>query len=207
MNKLLRCGVLAALGMTGVVLAQTPGEDPRTPDPRSYPATSPTDGSAADRTQPGQTQPRERAGDRAMDPRPATSPAEGTAADRTAPGNTRTRTPEGVQTQQGAGGIGDLAPEKSELVGTQVVSQSNAQLGSVVDVVLDGKGQPAFVVIESKNNTAAVPYNAASTMMKGDKFVVDQRKLEGAPKVKQGEWRSKSSGSWKSDAAKYWGTG
>lgn len=206
MNKLLRCGVLMAIGMTGVALAQTPAQDPRTPDPRSYPApaTSPAE-DTADRTMPGRTQ--TRPGDRATDPRPSTNPAEGTAADHTPPGDTRTRVPEGTQTQQGAGGIGDLVTEETELVGAQVVSESDAQLGSVVDVVLDGKGQPAFVVIESKNNTAAVPYSAASSMMKGDKFVVDQRKLERAPKVKQGEWRSQSSGTWKSDAAKYWGTG
>jgi hypothetical protein len=163
--------------------AQQPAQPPQ-------PATSETEGTAADRTQPGQT-PTQGAPSQAQDPRPATSETEGTAADRTPPG----RTP----TTQGA--------MQSELVGATVVSQSDAPLGKVVDVVFDAKNQPEFVVISSGSTATAVPFAVANSMMSADKIVIDQSRLKAAPKIKQGEWRSEASSSWKQDAARYWDRG
>lgn len=140
--------------------------------------------------QPGQT-PTQGAPGQAQDPRPATSETEGTAADRTPPGRTPT-------TQSAT---------QSELVGAAVVSPSDAPLGKVVDVVFDAKNQPAFVVISSGNTATAVPFAVANSMMSADKIVIDQSRLKAAPKVKQGEWRSESSSSWKQDAARYWDRG
>jgi hypothetical protein len=160
----------------------------QTPPPQ--PATSETEGTAADKTQPGET-PTQGAPTRAQDPRPATSETEGTAADRTAPG----RTP----TTRGAA--------QGELVGATVVSPSDAPLGKVVDVVFDAKNQPEFVVISSGGTATAVPYTVASSMMSADKIVIDHSRLKAAPKVKQGEWRSDASSSWKQDAARYWDRG
>lgn len=193
MNKLRSCGMFAAFGFASVVLAQTPAPQGNPPSPA--PATSPAEGTAADRTEPGRTPTQGAASEAAVDPRPATNEAEGTAADRTPPGQTQT-------TQ----GTADTTQE-NKLVGAKVVTPADAPLGSVVDVVFDAKGQPSFVVIQSQNDTAAVPYSAASSMMKGDKVVMDQWRFERAPKVKQGEWRSQTGSSWKSDAAKYWEKG
>lgn len=195
MNKLLSCGVLVALGLTSAALAQTPTTQGTRPNPT--PATSPAEGTAADKTEPGKTPTQGAASDTAVDPRPATHPAEGTAADRTPPGETQTT--RGTQGRAGAA--------QDNLVGAKVVTPADAQIGSVVDVVFDAKGQPSFVVIQSQSDMAAVPYSAASSMMKGDKVVMDQWRFERAPKVKQGEWRTQSGGTWKNDAAKYWEKG
>ena len=145
-----------------------------------------------DRTQPGQT-PTQGAPTQAQDPRPATSEAEGTAADRTPPGQTPT-----TQSDAARGGA------QSELVGAAVVSTSDAPIGKVVDVVFDAKDQPAFVVISSGGTATAVPYAVANSMMSDDKLVIDQSRLKAAPKIKQGEWRSEASSSWKQDATRYW---
>jgi hypothetical protein len=195
MNILLRCGVLAALGLTSVALAQTPTTQGTPPNPA--PATSPTEGTAADRTAPGETRTQGSARDATVDPRPATDPAEGTAADRTPPG----------QTQSPHAADRATMGHDSKLVGAQVVTPADAPLGSVVDVVFDAKGQPSFVVIQSQSDMAAVPFSAASSMMKDDKVVMDQWRFERAPKVKKGEWRSQTGGAWKEDAAKYWQKG
>lgn len=117
-----------------------------------------------------------------MNPRPSTSEAEGTLADRTTPGDKST----------------------SNIVGAPVVNKADAPIGKVVDVVFDAKDQPAFVVIASGGNQAAVPYAAASEMMEGSRVVMDQSRLDRAPKVKQGEWRSQSPGTWQQDSANYW---
>lgn len=188
MNKLHSCGIWAALGFAGLVIAQEP-ETPGTVNPA--PSTSQTEGTAADRTPPGETPTRD-IGDPRVDPAPSTSRTEGTAADRTPPGETWTR---------------NETTQANDLVGTEVVTRADARLGSVVDVVFDSKGQPSFVVIQSEGNTAAVPYSAATSMMSGDKVVIDQSKLERAPQVKQGEWRDTKDSTWKHEASRYWEQG
>jgi hypothetical protein len=194
MSKLHCYSLLATLGLASVAFAQTPTTQGRPPNPA--PAPNPAE---ATTVEPGRTPTQGATADPATaDPRPGTNPAEGTAADRTPPGST--------QTTQGAQGRAVMGQD-SKLVGAKVVTPADAPLGSVVDVVFDAKGQPSFVVIQSQGDTAAVPFSAASSMMKGDKVVMDQWRFERAPKVKQGEWRSQSTGAWKSDASKYWEKG
>jgi hypothetical protein len=163
MSKPSICSLIAIVGLCSGALAQA--QQPPQPQP-------PTQGA-----------PRQ-----AEDPRPATSETEGTAADRTPPGKTATK--------QGAA--------QSELVGAAVVSPSDAPLGKVVDVVFDSKNQPAFVVISSGGTATAVPFAVANSMMSDEKIVIDQSRLKAAPKIKQGEWRSEASSSWKQDATRYW---
>jgi hypothetical protein len=184
MSKPSLSSLIAIVGLfsASLVQAQQPQQPPQ-------PATSEAEGTAADRTQPGET-PTQGAPRQAEDPRPATSETEGTAADRTAPGQT--------PTTRGA---------QSELVGATVVSPSDAPLGKVVDVVFDSKNQPAFVVISSGGTATAVPYAVANSMVSADKIVIDHSKLKSAPKIKQGEWRSESSSSWKQEATRYWERG
>ncbi len=190
MSKPCISAVIAVAGLFSAALAQAqqPAQPPQ-------PATSEAEGTAADRTQPGRT-PTQDAPSQAQDPRPSTSETEGTAADRTPPG--RTPTTPGDASRAGA---------QSELVGAAVVSKSDAPLGKVVDVVFDAKNQPAFVVISSGGTATAVPYAIANSMMSSDKIVIDQSRLKAAPKIKQGEWRSDASSSWKQDATRYWDRG
>jgi hypothetical protein len=134
------------------------------------------------------------------DPRPATSQSEGTAADRTPPGRTPTTTdPAAARGQQ----MGDQSGRG--IVGASVISEKKqAPVGRVVDVVFSASNQPEFVVIESQGKTVAVPYSVANANMSANKITIDESRLQAAPKVKQGEWRSKTEGTWKKDATRYW---
>lgn len=190
MNKLHMCVLLSALIVaSATTMAQLPTQ---TTTPQSpAPSTSPGEGTAADQTPPGETATRGTPRDVAQPAGPATSPTEGTAADRTPPA-------------RGEAG-GTMQPE---LVGLQVVSPSNAPIGEVVDVVFDSQGRPDYVVIASQGDNAAVPFQTASSMMEGGKVIIDQSKLQQAPKLEQGEWREEGdNASWKQDATRYWDQG
>lgn len=204
MSKLSLFGIATGFVFMGTALAQVqqapaagrPSTETQTAgslqeDPR--PATSPTEGTAADRTPPGET-PTHRPDAQQQGPQPSTSPTEGTAADRTPPGRTQTMK-EAAAGRHGQG---------TELVGVAVVSPGDAPLGQVVDVVFDSTNQPAYVVISSEGESAAVPYAVANSMRTADKIVIDRSRLEAAPKVKQGEWKSEASGSWKKESSRYW---
>lgn len=192
MNKLHACGLLAAFALASTASAQTPttpsAQDSAQKDPT--PSTSRTEGTAADSTAPGETPTNTTARDVLPRPGPSTSREQGTAADRTPP-------------ERALGG-GTMKPE---LVGLEVVSPSDAPLGTVVDVVFDSRGQPDYVVIASEGNNAAVPYSTASTMVEGNKVIMEQSRLQGAPKIEQGEWRDNADKDWKSDAKRYWDQG
>ncbi|HEY4369491.1 MAG TPA: PRC-barrel domain-containing protein [Steroidobacteraceae bacterium] len=92
----------------------------------------------------------------------------------------------------------------TKIVGRAVVTPSNAPLGKVSEIVFDATGQPAFVVISTHGKTSALPYAMANSMLSGDKVVIDKARLQGAPKLKAGEWRDRSSEDWKDDAIRYW---
>lgn len=173
------------------------------PQQNPQPSTSPTEGTAADRTPPGETptQSQDAMPQQPTDPRPATSEAEGTAADRTPPGRTPTTTdPNAARGQQ----MGDKTMGH-DMVGASVISEKKqAPVGKVVDVVFSASNQPEFVVIESAGKTVAVPYSVANANMSANKITIDESRLQAAPKVKQGEWRSKTEGTWKQDATRYW---
>lgn len=181
-------GIVAALAFAGAQAQET--------TPPAPPSTSETEGTAADRTRPGET-PTRSAPTQAEDPRPSTHPAEGTAADRTPPGSTSTT--HGAATQRSG--------QRSDIVGAAVVSSNDAPLGEVVDVVFDAANRPEFVVIQSEGKAMAMPYSAANSMKKADKIVVDQSKLQAAPKVEEGAWRNPASNRWKQESARYWGRG
>ncbi|MFL6618906.1 MAG: PRC-barrel domain-containing protein [Povalibacter sp.] len=195
MNALHTSRYVAVLILLSAAAAQS---QQQVPDPR--PATSETEGTAADRTPPGDpSTSHQNPSDMdqsalPVDPRPSTNPAEGTAADRTPPGKTPTT-------------AGGSTAERNEMVGASVVNPSGTAIGKVVDVVFDSVSQPSYVVIASETGSAAVPYSVASSMKSGDKVVMDQARLNSAPKVKNGEWRSPSGKSWQQDANKYWQKG
>jgi sporulation protein YlmC with PRC-barrel domain len=99
MNTVRYLSLMAALGLAGAVQAQTQTPpDPVQTDPTQttqQPSTSPTEGTAADRTPPGHTPTQQEPGQTTTpgqtSPSPSTSPTEGTAADRTPPGQTPTQ--------------------------------------------------------------------------------------------------------------------
>lgn len=185
--------LLAALCLVSAAIAQA--QQPIDPKP----ATSETEGTAADRTPPNRTatkpiRPGETQVDPTQDPRPSTSPTEGTAADSTPPGRTPTN-------------AGATSSQRSELVGVAVVTPGGTPLGKVVDVVFDSVAKPAFVVIASESGSAALPYSVANSMKNDGKVVIDQARLKSAPKVKEGEWRAESGSRWQQDATRYWQKG
>jgi len=136
----------------------------------------------------------------AIDTQPSTSETEGTAADRSPPG----RTPTTADPKAERGQMGDKTTGR-DMVGASVISEKKqAPVGRVVDVVFSASNQPEFVVIESAGKTVAVPYSVANANMSANKIVIDESRLQSAPKMKQGEWRSKSEGTWKKDATRYW---
>jgi hypothetical protein len=181
-----------ALGFLGA--ASVNAQQPQPPQPSTHPA----EGTAGDRTKPGETPTQDTMPRQPTDPRPSTSEAEGTAADRTPPGRTPTTT--GQSTARGQ--MGDKMGR--ELVGASVVSEQQAPVGKVVDVVFSASNQPEFVVIESEGKQVAVPYSVANANMSANKIMIDESRLQAAPKMKQGEWRSKTEGTWKKDATRYW---
>ncbi len=189
MNKLSTVVTVAAVAIVGSALAQTQTEPQAQPNPA--PSTSPAEGTAADTTPPGQTSTRGTPRDAMPQAGPATDPSEGTAADRTPP------------TDRARAG-GTLHPE---LVGAKVVSPDNAPIGEVIDVVFDARGQPDYVVIASEGDNAAVPYKTASSMIESGKVIIDESKLQGAPKVQQGQWRDRTKNTWKQAASDYWDEG
>jgi len=192
MSKRYLFSTAAGLVFLGSALAQV-----QQPPPSATPSTRETEGTAADRTPPGET-PMQQAPAQPEDALPSTSPTEGTAADRTPPGQTKTMK-EAAVGRQGQG---------TEMVGVAVVSPTDAPLGEVVDVVFDSAHQPAYVVISSEGQAAAVPYSVASSMRSADKIVIDRSRLEAAPKVKQGEWKkSEAGGGWKRESSRYWERG
>ncbi len=207
MNTLQTCGVLAALSLASAAFAQTQDRPSTSSTPSTTqtqgataPSTSPTEGTAADRTAPGETPTRQMGeadtSGMTTGPQPSTSPTEGTAADSTPPGKTPT-TSDTASTSQAS----------SEMVGATVVSSDQSELGKVVDVVFDAKGQPEFVVVSTEQGkAAAIPYQTATQMKSGNKVVIDESRLQRAPTVKEGEWRGRSE-TWKDDSSRYWSKG
>jgi sporulation protein YlmC with PRC-barrel domain len=85
MNRLQLALLAATVSCSSFALAQTAQQQPAPGTDNPAPATSPTEGTAADRTQPGATPTTPQQTPGTTNPAPATSPAEGTAADTTPP--------------------------------------------------------------------------------------------------------------------------
>lgn len=192
MSKLHTLTALASLTLASAVVAQeqaTPPE-PATQARPPVPATAPQ-GDTSGKVIPGKT-PTQGA---PTDTEAVTSPS---AKEVTAPDGTAAR--EAPAAEPGA----SSGTAAAKIVGRAVVSPTNAPLGEVSEVVFDSRGQPAFVVISMEGKSSALPYATASSMMSGDKVVIDKSRLQGAPKLKAGEWRDQSSTGWKNEASRYW---
>ena len=100
---------------------------------------------------------------------------------------------------------GDTKP-KDKLVGLSVETSAGEPLGSVVDIVRDKSGKPTYAVVAIDNDTTAVPYDTAVSMVRNGKVIMSQSKLAGAPKVKQSEWLDQTSSTWRTQSDRYWGS-
>lgn len=116
-----------------------PGTGPGTTSPA--PSTSPTEGTAADQTPPGQTptQPTEGTMPGTASPAPSTSPTEGTAADRTPPGETPVRgaTSEQQTTRMATAGTTTSSAQPMHIIGRDVKSLDGTTIGKVKDIIVE----------------------------------------------------------------------
>jgi hypothetical protein len=195
MDKRHMLSLVAALGLAGASTAQA--QSTPTPAQQMPPSSSsnPTDPSSASNPQqrdaagtataPNTTE--SPATEQSMNPGAASSPSQ----------------EESMRTAEAAGrGAPDAA--SGQVTGLEVISPSGEALGTVVDVVTEQSGAPAYVVISSQKGNTVMPYSAATSMVHDNAVVVDQSKLNNAPKVQQGVWKDASSKGWRKESDRYW---
>jgi sporulation protein YlmC with PRC-barrel domain len=231
MKQLHAWAFAAAISLaTAAVTAQTETKPESTPTPEQSspaPSTSPTEGTAADTTPPGETP--TQGGTTTQDPSsptaspaPSTSQTEGTAADSTPPGETATSgeaatsddstADDGMPGSARVAAAGDTAQSKhrmSKLVGMSVQSSSGEALGTVKDVILDNDGRVTHVIVERSSGggasqLVAMPWDVANKMMKGGNLVVEQKRLAQAPGFSEQRWPDTSGSTWSSETDRYW---
>jgi hypothetical protein len=89
--------------------------------------------------------------------------------------------------------------------GMDVQSHQGQQVGTVIRVVNDSSGKPAYVVISDQSGSdTAVPYRAAKHMVRGGKILVDAKRLQSAPKVPESQLQDTSNTDWQGKADSYW---
>jgi hypothetical protein len=89
--------------------------------------------------------------------------------------------------------------------GMDVQSRTGQKLGTVADVVKGSSGDPAYVVIADQTGSdTAVPYSVVRHLVHGSNIVIDDKRLQGAPKVPESQLQNPSITSWKSVADSYW---
>lgn len=88
-----------------------------------------------------------------------------------------------------------------------VESSSGQSLGSVSQVVpgLNGRQSSGYVMVTGADNMSVpVPYRTASSMVRDGKLVLDQSRLEHAPKIAPEDMQNSSDHSWRVKADHYW---
>jgi hypothetical protein len=212
MNTLRTLSILSAVGLMSAASAQAPAAQagaPQTPPPatQTQPNTDPDPSSASSPHQRDVTgqEKTDRTGKTIDEAPPAANPDPSGAA--SPHQQDATRGPEG-ENERAAGKdrqlAGDTKP-KDKLVGLIVETPDAQPIGSVVDIVRDDEGTPTHVIVAMDNETTAVPYATASSMVRGGKVVMSQQRLAGAPKVTQTEWLDQSSSQWRTASERYWG--
>ena len=195
MAKLRSIAMLMALGLTGAAWA---AQTPAPPDPADAQAAPPTG------TEPQNTQ--------NPDPESASSPHQRDVTKQPASESSPTESPdpEGASSPHQKGTVGQtpnagMAGASPKIVGLEVQSPSGQSLGAVIDVTMDAQRQPEYAVISTGSDTmTAVPYAMVTSMIKGNKVILDRTKLQNSPQVAQSELRDKSNSKWRADADKYW---
>lgn len=225
MNKLRALTAAVAVALAGAAVAQTqPPPDPS--QPSGVPSTSPTEGTAADTTPPGQTPTTPQGTQQTSPPAgPSTSPTEGTAADTTPPGQTPTMQQQGQQTMPPAGdaaqqqdstrmAMADMSAmdrhRASRLIDMDVKDMNGREIGEVEDVIIDQNGQVTHALVSYGGTLGfgtkltAVPWSMLTAKVQGDAIVMDKAQLEQAPTLDHNNLPNFASADWSSQFDQYW---
>jgi sporulation protein YlmC with PRC-barrel domain len=91
-------------------------------------------------------------------------------------------------------------------VGTVVQSPAGAAIGTVQDLVSDPRtGQPSYVVVNMRSGAnAPIPYSTIAPMFSNGRVILDQSRLEEAPRVSNSQLRNPSDHTWQQKSEKYW---
>jgi hypothetical protein len=217
MNTQRGLSILAGLCIAGAAYAQSPA----TPDQPSSQSnvTTPQGQPTPDPGPPGSTNPSSRQPDQANPatyPAPAnsgnsnpgaassphqrdvTSQSNGEAQTTTSPDPRAASTPHQRDTMR-------MAAAGTISSGMDVQSRKGKQVGTVVNVVKDSSGKPGYVVISDESGRdTAVPYSAAKHMVHGNKILVNEKRLQNAPKVPESQLQDTSNTEWQGQADSYW---
>jgi len=89
--------------------------------------------------------------------------------------------------------------------GMDVQSTAGKPLGTVIDVISSGSGNPTYVIVaDQSGNDAAILYATARRMVRENRLVVDDGKLSSAPKVPQSQLLDRARKDWQERADRYW---
>lgn len=179
--------VLAASSLAGIAYAQT--------QPAPAPATQPNAAPGYNTAKPHQRQMTTVQGARSEASSPSSRSAPGSALNT---GQTQTQNDTVRTAEASSGGQWSNMP---------VESSSGQSLGSVSSVVpgLNGQQSSGYVVVSGANGMSTpVPYQTAHSMVRDGKLVLNQSKLEHAPKVTQEDLQNSSDHAWRVKADHYW---
>jgi hypothetical protein len=111
-----------------------------------------------------------------------------------------------ISHQKGSMRTASADPNAGITPGMDVTARTGEAVGTVVDVVRNASGEPAYVVIADQSGSdTAVPFAIARHMVKGNKVVVDAKRLQDAPKVPESQLQNGASTAWQDKADSYWG--
>ncbi len=90
--------------------------------------------------------------------------------------------------------------------GSIVQSPAGENIGRVKDIVPDAhSGDPAYVVIATRNGNTAVPYATIAPLYQNGHVVLERSRLESAPHVSDSQLRNdKADADWKQQSNRYW---
>jgi sporulation protein YlmC with PRC-barrel domain len=101
----------------------------------------------------------------------------------------------------------------SKIIGKGIESSKGEMLGEVKDVVLDRSGKVTHALVSYQGSAgarlrvAAVPWDALSSMMRGDSIVMERSRLQGAPSFEEQQPPNFASETWSREADRYWRSG
>ncbi|MBV8804055.1 MAG: hypothetical protein JO042_03390 [Sinobacteraceae bacterium] len=92
--------------------------------------------------------------------------------------------------------------------GAIVQNPAGAEIGRVKDIVPDANtGGPAYIIIATRSGNTAVPNETIYPTYRNGHFVLDDSRLESAPRVSEKQLRDeKQDAPWKKEADQYWGS-
>lgn len=98
----------------------------------------------------------------------------------------------------------------SKIIGQGIETAKGEMLGEVTDVVLDRTGKVTHALVSYQDSAgarpriAAVPWDALSSMMRGDSIVMERSRLQGAPSFAQGQPPNFANEAWSRETDRYW---